>query len=287
MPLFGGRMKPGANLLLFLMGAVGIAFAREQPISPPKVIPVNIPGYSLTGVSAINGAGVMVGSVSTPGGHCFVAVGTKVTILDVPGADETACTGINSAGAIVGFFFRAGIQLGFLFQNHRFTEVGPRSGSDAFGINDAGEIVGVFGDANGTHGFLWDGTSYQTLDVPGAKLTAAQGINNQGQITLLGRDSNDVDHSWLYDGANYTNIDVPGAANTDVYGINNLGDVVYTWEDSLNVNHAAVLHDGKYHTFQAPGASRTEAFGINDQDVIVGIMWQKDGSVYSGFKLIP
>jgi probable HAF family extracellular repeat protein len=43
-------------------------------------------------------------------------------------------------------------------------------------------IVGFFGDRTGTHGFLDTGGSFTQIDVPGAKVTLARGINDAGQI---------------------------------------------------------------------------------------------------------
>ena len=60
----------------------------------------------------------------------------------------------------------------------------PRRTTDtaAYGINDTGQIVGTYFNASGSHGFLKDGSTYTTLDVPGATDTQAFGINDTGQI---------------------------------------------------------------------------------------------------------
>jgi len=68
----------------------------------------------------------------------------------------------------------------------------------AFGINNRGQIVGQFGDATRrAHGFLTsDGTTFTTLDVPGAGGTNAFGINVAGQIVGLFVDATGL-HGFL------------------------------------------------------------------------------------------
>jgi hypothetical protein len=47
------------------------------------------------------------------------------------------------------------------------------------GINNAGVVAGYFFDSHGgLHAFIRTGIRYKTIDVPGAELTAVQGIND-------------------------------------------------------------------------------------------------------------
>lgn len=52
----------------------------------------------------------------------------------------------------------------------------------AYGINNSGQIVGTYEDTKGNHGYYFDGTTFNTIDYPGAALTIAYGINDKGQI---------------------------------------------------------------------------------------------------------
>jgi probable HAF family extracellular repeat protein len=106
----------------------------------------------------------------------------------------------------------------------------------AGGINTAGQIVGRFRDATAGigHGFLTaDGTTFTTIDVPGAaQTTEANGINDRGQIVGLFRDAAGGFHGFLKDGAAITTIDVPGATETtQAYGINAAGQIVGWFND--------------------------------------------------------
>jgi uncharacterized membrane protein len=67
--------------------------------------------------------------------------------------------------------------------------------------------------------------TFTTLDVPGATVTLAYGINDRGQI--VGEFSDDGENpGFLTDGATYTTLDAPGAQATLAYGINNRGQIV-------------------------------------------------------------
>jgi uncharacterized membrane protein len=71
--------------------------------------------------------------------------------------------------------------------------------------------------------------SYTTIDVPGATLTNAQGINHQGDIVGAYNDAAGVQHGYLLSGGRYRMIDFPGARSTFARGINDAGDIVATY----------------------------------------------------------
>ena len=77
---------------------------------------------------------------------------------------------------------------GYSLNDGHYTPVQPpgsAGGSLASGINASGQVVGTYyaqpGFMSG-HGFLLTGGTYTTLDVPGSIFTAANGINDQGQV---------------------------------------------------------------------------------------------------------
>jgi probable HAF family extracellular repeat protein len=88
--------------------------------------------------------------------------------------------------------------------------------------------MGWFQDGTGkAHGFLKDGTTFTTIDVPGATETVARGINETGQIVGWFIDAMDGHtHGFLKDGTTFTTIDVPGATQTIASGINEAGQIV-------------------------------------------------------------
>jgi uncharacterized membrane protein len=77
-------------------------------------------------------------------------------------------------------------------------------------------------------------STYTPIDVPGARVTQAIGINDDGQIVGIFLEAgSDFYHGFLKDGTTYTTIDVPGATSTQAIGINNRGQVVGVFSDGL------------------------------------------------------
>ncbi len=126
-----------------------------------------------------------------------------------------------------------------------------------------GLLLGVFSPAIAAN-YL-----FTTINVPGASLTLANGINNAGQI--VGRFSDAMGtHGFLLSGGVFTPIDVPGATFTDARGINNSGQIVGEFVDTTG-DHGFLLSGGSFTTINVPGATSTLAKGINDSGQIVGI----------------
>ncbi len=67
---------------------------------------------------------------------------------------------------------------------------------------------------------------FTQIDVPGAILTTALGINPQGEIVGLYVDSSGNLHGFLLSDGAFTTIDVPGATLTVADGINSGGDII-------------------------------------------------------------
>jgi hypothetical protein len=87
---------------------------------------------------------------------------------------------------------------------------------DNLGINDRGQIVGG-------QGFVKDGTTFTTLNVPGADFTFLHDINNLGQIVGLHGPGG---RAFLTDGTTFTSYDYPGATFTYAFGINDKSQIV-------------------------------------------------------------
>jgi uncharacterized membrane protein len=175
--------------------------------------------------------------------------------------------------------------MGFVYQSGKFTDIpGPAGAknSAANGINDKGVIVGSYQDSKGSHGFRLTGSTYKTLNVPGATATFAAGINNKGHIVLYWQDKMDNSESSIWNGKTYKTIDVPGATNTMAMDLDNADDVVFQWFDSLYHPHGALLHGGKYYTIDHPQSMGTYGMGINDKSVVVGF-YVPDNNYQGGF----
>jgi uncharacterized repeat protein (TIGR01451 family) len=190
---------------------------------------LDVPGANVTDAYGINNSGTVVGMFNdSSGNHGFVYNGTYQT-LDVPDAISTSANDINISGNVVGSFLDSmGNSFGFLkngisYQTLNATGVSTNP-TRASGINDSGTIVGGYEDPV-PHGFVLSGTTYTTLDAPGAISTSANGINNAGKVVGLYIDSSFIVHGFVYDGT-YTEVSPPGAGGyVEVTGINNNDDM--------------------------------------------------------------
>ncbi len=230
---------------------------------------LDFPGSVWTSPNRINSSGQVVGSygMSVSDEHGFLYSNGSYTTLDYPGGNYTIAYGSNNKGQVVGTAYDSQFQFhSFLCSNGAYSILPDYPGADysmALGINDSGLIVGSYGvdGSNGTiwHVFLYDGTTFKTLDFPGAGETlVGSGINNQGQVVGNYEDKNGGRHGFLYDGGVFTTLDYPGISwSADSYGLNDINDkgqIVGGYSDM----------NGKHHAFLAtpvPDPSTVLLFG--------------------------
>jgi uncharacterized membrane protein len=275
------------------LALIATAFAADAPPLNLRFTTINVPGALQTLSLGINNSGVIVGQYVDKSGvaHGYILNGKRVTTVDDPNGEDTFCNKVSSnvAIAVVGSYtnLNTNEDAAFLYKHGKFTDIpGPTGAiaSAAYGINDRGEIVGYYLDsARVPHGFLLKGSTYTTLDVPGALRTFATGINNKGYIVLAWEGSTGFESS-VYNGKTYKTIDVPGAAGSLAQAINTAGDVTYDWFDSSNVYHGALRHRSKYYKFDHPRSVQTVAVGINDRHVIVGWYQTSSNGPPQGYK---
>ena len=159
---------------------------------------IDVPGSTYTTVYGINPRGEICGYFTgeddvTHG--FFRSQKGAFTTIDPPGSYHTFATGLNSHGEVVGVYRDAAdTRHGFLWRDGAYTLLddvpgagGRNGGTVPLGINDHGEIVGDYttspdGRTLIRHGFVYRDGVYTTLDVQGAILTVATGINNDGVI---------------------------------------------------------------------------------------------------------
>jgi len=279
--------RSGLVRIAMILALLSVVATAETPTLTFKFKTIKVQGAQSTALYGINNAGTMVGSYVDSGGvrHGFRLSGGKVTKIDDPKGTDTYCFGINKAGSIVGYYATSNhTAQAFRYQNGKFSDIGPArsTGSQALGINDHGDINGNFGDSKGSHGFLLRGSTYTTLDVPGATSTLGGGINNAGLMTEVWLDTSFNSESSRYNGKTFKTINVPGEPDSDAAAINSLGDIVYSWEGSGDTYGGALWHSGKYYKFSVPGGDRTFGYGINDHNTVVGAYTDSSG-VLSGF----
>lgn len=122
--------------------------------------------------------------------------------------------------------------------------------------------------------------TYISFDMPGANVTAPQGINPEGEIVGLYVDSNSKQHGFILSGGNVTTIDYPGALSTAVRGINSHGDIVGTHTDAAGLPGGGLKgflsRSGVFTDVNYPGHLNTIAVKISDSGVIVGCYHDTD-----------
>ena len=139
----------------------------------------------------------------------------------------------------------------------------PGEFSEPLGVNDHGDVVGFWQDhsTGQVHGYYYDGTTYTTLDYPGAAGTEAVGINNDGVISGLYYTSGSIPYAFIYKNGTFTQLSYPHTPyGTDGQGINNNNEVVGYW----GYYDSFVYNNGGYTSFNYPGAAVTYGIGIND-----------------------
>jgi len=127
------------------------------------------------------------------------------------------------------------------------------------------------------------GTTYTTLNPPGAVISSATDINDRGNITLYWLNSAGAFESSIYNGNTYKTINVPNAPKSFALGLSNEDNVAYVRMDSTGASHGALLR-GAYSKFDYPNAGYTQPRGINDKRVIVGAYGTTSNGPFSGFE---
>lgn len=177
--------------------------------------------------------------------------GTAYQVIQVPWGGVTIPHDV-SGNNIVGVSGNSS----FLFDGASYTKLTHPLGTNGTNANsvDGSNIVGYYTDSSSlTHGFLYNGTSYTTLDVPGAKNTFAYGIDATNVVGYY-TDSKNRTHGFVYNGTSYTTLDdplFPAAGTTAIQGIDG-GKIVGNTQTG-SVAGAGFLYDA---------ASFTHPFGI-------------------------
>jgi hypothetical protein len=258
---------------------------QYQTIDDPS--PNVDPFMQPNGTFGINARGQIVGTYTDSNSisHGYFLSNGQFTTLDDPNAPNnvsaattvkqgTVAEGINEQGQIVGFYYDiVGAAHGFLLSGYQWTTLdkpgagtSPTQGTYAFGINVSGQTVGQYvGPDNSMHGFLFSGGQYTTLDDPSpdVTLTAAQGINDRGQIVGYYADAVTV-HGFVLSGGTYTTLDFPGAGigGTQASGINSSGKIVGFYVDMMmGVQHGFLATPDRGGHASYPGGHGGDRLG--------------------------
>ena len=119
---------------------------------------------------------------------------------------------------------------------------------------------------------------YAAINVPNARETVANGINNGNVIVGWYISSTGQGLGFRLASGHYSSIRFPGAAQTYAHGISDLGDVVGNYilpaANGGQTSHGFLLHAGVFRSIDCPNSTPTAVFtdarGINKYGTIVG-----------------
>jgi hypothetical protein len=241
---------------------------------------VDVPGATYTELDGIS-AGTIAGTYYGPSGgnHGFIYNGTTFTTLDVPGATSTVVNDI-SGGTVVGSYgTAAGPIHGYIYDGSTYTTLdvpgahqGPNQGTFIFGIS-GGNVVGYYTSNTfypesvtyENRGFIYDGSTFTTLNFPGANSTRALAVSGGNVV-------GDYDgHGFIYDGSTFTTLDSPQGGNTTPLGISGNRVVGFYFDQST------------VHGFIAQVSEPGDFNNDGTVDAADYIAWRKNGGTPAAF----
>jgi hypothetical protein len=209
----------------------------------------NFPGSVQTQVTGINNIGTTVGfwsnsnlGVGLDSNFGFVEIGSTFTNVNNPNTATVApvfnqLLGVNNSNIAVGFYTdAAGVTHGYTYSigsgtfSADINDPNAVISTTAAAINNLGEIAGFYTDSGGfTEGFIYNGSTFTTLDAPGAVDTSLLGINDLGEIVGFDVDASNNMHGIICSAITLTctqEDDPNGVGTTTFNGVNDLGQIV-------------------------------------------------------------
>ncbi len=168
------------------------------------------------------------------------------------------------------------------------------------GLNDAGQVVGTFGHIFEYHNdpenlqvaidgsFLWqNGISKKIADPAGsnASTTAANDINDRGEIVGSYTDSKGVVHGFTDTGGVFKTLDFPQAVSTRLNLVNNAGQITGVYTDAAGNNHSFFYSGGKFIALGFAGDPDPVVNALNNYGEIVGQNFVYDNGEYQSLNL--
>ncbi|MEA2144457.1 MAG: hypothetical protein QOG59_44 [Solirubrobacteraceae bacterium] len=218
----------------------------HRSFRPPFVVA----GASDTSLNSLNDRLVMTGSYSDPQGvgQAFLLRGSSRTDFTATPAAQFTTAGLNDQGNLAGTYTEDFKTTHAFTIIHGVKQTFSAPGADvsdtqAFKLNSRDAVVGWYRNASGSHGYVREGTSFTTIDVPGAYLTRAFGINNRDQGTGYFQTAKGAPPTgFIWHRGRITIVpQAPGATGTAPQGINDRGELAGYYQ----------AHDGTFHGFIA------------------------------------
>jgi hypothetical protein len=229
----------------------------------------------------------------------------SVTVMDLAGGTDSQGWDINNLGVFVGSATVNGEAVGYLVSGGSTTTLSGPAGAistSALGISDGGIVVGSFSstkvdDGTGTgtlvdgpqSGFILVGSSYTTLNLPGATDTQLRGISPDGRyVTGFATMADGSSTSFVYDRSTSTfSTIVNSPALTVAQGVTNAGLVVGNYRvipagGPFPAGRFSFTYDGGTGTrndLSIPGAD-IRSRGITESDLVDGFFSDSAGNLH-------
>jgi probable HAF family extracellular repeat protein len=238
------RLLPPCALLLAL-GGWGCA-SDDSPTAPtitPNAVTAAVAatytvkdlgtlGGSISGATAINNAGVVVGWSATPGNvktHPFVWRNGAMRDLGTLAGGTGEALAINNDGVIVGWStIASGNNRAVRWMNGGKKILGTLGGKNsvATAINDFGVIVGFSETASGnTHAFIWQNGVMKDLGTLGGETAVAHGINRAGAVVGWSRTASGEAHAFRWQNGVFKDLGTGGTQSSEAFAINTKGQI--------------------------------------------------------------
>ena len=225
---------------------------------------------------AVNDRGAVAGRAST--GELVVWADGGVTRLGINGN----VGGMNAAGVVVGARATGDSTRAFMYKDGVVSDIGGAGvRSEASAVNAREQVAGT---ANG-HAFVFEGGAMRDLGTLGGNMSAARGINAQGEV--VGQSSNEFGQPtpFIHGGAMRA---LPGPAYSSAIAINGRGQVIGSGEGihGYLLEGGAMTLLGEIPAVVASGWRRLAPTAINERGWIVGTAENADGDLRA-FLLMP
>ncbi|MGC9993046.1 MAG: hypothetical protein ABSD52_11725 [Candidatus Cybelea sp.] len=217
-----------------------------------------------------------------------------------PGATDTVVASINNTDVIAGWYenSKGGI-FGFTDWEGIWTKyqdnhlLNQKQYTKLLGLSDDELAVGYY-QLNGIdHSFELNLATgkFQGIEPPGAKSSAATGMNGKGDIVGWLTLASGATEGWLLKGGVFTVFAYPAAAQTQPTAIDWSDDIVGSFEDASGNTHGFVLNDvlSAQTWTQVDDSSAvgpTVVTGVNNHHSLVGYYQDSSGNM-NGFLATP
>jgi len=250
--------------------------------TPYRTARVDVPNAVVTYPYGINDQGDIVGVYLGQDSkyHSFLRRHGVFSMFEVPGMAGTTTAAINDFGQIAGSYsdgthFHAFLKIGITIETIDFPGAFHTIGLN---LNAWGDVVGEYINPGGDrHGFIFRHNTFTTVDPPVGVGSAVTGINDRGDITIVGLDAaNALVGAYRRTGAGLSSVRFPGNTHdTNPGAIDDWGRVagVFATDFYRYTDGFVTLTDGSYVRLL-----RTDQLnGMNNHLQVVGF---RDGHAF-------